>query len=695
MSSWTDTQITAIVEDIRFPKTDPETPGEQFYILRTDLGTVKGRLSHRPRKGEALQLEGKWEPSKYNGSMEFSFFRARVNIPEDSRALLRYACEMTTGLGPALEERIWETLGPDWKNLAEDADIRGLTPRLVRALRETLDNLALHETESRTMSWLIGLGLTFNLARVAWTKWQAKTIELVTADCYILAELPHYSFRTVDTQLRHRFKLADNDLRRISACIRYFLGQLTESDTVADWSVLCDLVVKTIGVAPQAVSDHCRDLIAKGRLVPFPKSRRLAKTKDYAAEAAIAAYVSTPRHVPACKARQVPGRLFDLDATQMAAVQYALDHHFAIINGGAGCGKTSLVQAIIHSLGSTDIELCAFAGKAAARLREATGHEAGTIHRMLGYKGEEVGFTRKSLEGVTVIVDEASMVHSELLGAIIKRAPARLILVGDEAQIPPVGSGQPFHDLIRLAPDSVRTLATCYRNREAVFAAANAIRQGGMPPAYAKSEAETWEMISKPDERAAHQFILDRVRNGEVDFDTDIILCCRNGEENDLACSVAGLNRDIKDLVNPNEDGSCRLAPGDRVICTRNNAEKDVWNGTTGRVKSYDHCRAMWVALDFPRADGTRLVIVEKEEVKDWTLAYALTVHKSQGSQYRRVFFACARRDLATPLSRAMVYTAVTRTREACTVVGDLKTLRAAISKVEHKHTVMQEIYNS
>ena len=183
------------------------------------------------------------------------------------------------------------------------------------------------------------------------------------------------------------------------------------------------------------------------------------------------------------KARQPKPRDFDLDENQMAAVRFALDHRFSIINGSAGTGKTSLIHALCDSLHNrATVRLCAFAGKAAARLREATMHDASTIHRMLGWMGEGQGFACKTLRGSTVILDEASMVSSDLLAEIVKRNPDRLILVGDEAQLPPIGSGQPFHDLVRLLPDCVRTLSTCYRSREAVLASALAIRAGNVSP---------------------------------------------------------------------------------------------------------------------------------------------------------------------------------------------------------------------
>ena len=690
-----DRKITAKVERIMFPKEDARFEAvSTFYILRCDVGTVKGKLSHIPKEDECLTLEGKWEVSSYNGQPEFIFYHASVYVPQDERSLLKYTCEMTKGFGPALEEAIWEKRGEDWRNLKLADNVRGLTVAKLAAFHETLKFITLNASKAKTVAWLVTIGCTTKMAESAFDKWLDKTVEIVKSDCYSLAKLPNYGFADVDERIRHYFNIGRNDFRRVNSCLHYYVAQLTQQNTVVDWNELFAKASKAIDVDPVVISDACRSLFDKGKMIAFPKTMRIASTRDYIAEGVIWKFALDRRNMGGVKARQPVGTPFKLDETQMDAVQFALDNSFSIINGGAGCGKTTLIQAICDSLGSS-VQLCAFAGKAAARLKEATGHDAGTIHRMLHYMGEEQGFTLKSLRGATVVLDEASMVSSDLMAEIIKRNPDRLVLVGDEAQLPPVGSGQPFHDLIALKPEIVRTLTTCYRNKEAIFQSALSIRQGITPPPNTKSEMELWATQNITDPRRAHAAILSAVKAGDVDFDTDIILCCRNGEkEGSNDCSVIGFNRDIKDIVNPNADGTYKIAPGDRIINTKNNSDLDVWNGTTGRCRDFDTGGAMWVDLDFAKSDGEKEVLIPKKQIKDWQLAYALTVHKSQGSQYRKVFFVVAKRDAMNLLSRPMVYTAVTRAKKECHVIGDAPSFSRAIGTVEHKMTVIQELAN-
>ena len=688
-------EIDAKVERIRYPKADAIAADgfnpQSFYILACDIGTAKGRLDHVPKLGEVLSLEGCWEVSKYNGQPEFNFFHAKVHVPTDERALLRYACEMTPGFGPAMEERIWAERGENWRGISLADDIRGLTCERLAALQKTIDFLSLNQERAKTVSWLVSIGLTLKMAESAFEKWGSSTVARVESDPYILATLPNYGFSDADSHVRRHFKMERNDLRRINAALRYYLRQLSQEDTAVLWADLSEKVYGAIDSDRQLVADACGAMFKSGALVGFPRSERISSIRDYSNEAAIYKFAleqcASPMRI---RAKQPRPRDFNLDETQMSAVQFALDNQFSIINGSAGTGKTSLIHALCTSLEDCGtVRLCAFAGKAAARLREATMHDASTIHRMLGWMGEDGRFSLKTLRGSTVILDEASMVSSDLLAEIVKRNPDRLVLVGDEAQLPPVGSGQPFHDLARLLPDCVRTLATCYRSREAVLASALAIRAGQMPPAHAKSDAELYDFHSLTDASKAHAAILDAVKRGDVDFDEDIILCCRNGETAEEPCSVRALNADIKAQVNP---GGGRIDPGDRVICTVNSSDLDVWNGTTGRCRGFDTACAMWVELDFPKSDGETNVLIPRDKVKDWQLAYALTVHKSQGSQYRRVFFLVTRRDMSTLLSRPMIYTAVTRAKAECRIFGDGWALSRAVSETRPKHTAMQEI---
>lgn len=391
------------------------------------------------------------------------------------------------------------------------------------------------------------------------------------------------------------------------------------------------------------------------------------------------------------------------DSTQEAAIARATTTPFSVVTGGAGTGKTTIIREIAARLEKSGeaVKLAAFAGKAAARIREACEHPASTIHRLLGYNGK--AFLNPSLTDVSLIVDESSMIDSMLMAEIVRRSPRRLCLVGDPAQLPPVGRGQPFHDIIELCPDLVATLTTCYRATEAVFRAASDIRSGGRrPPLSATSDGERWTMINSGDAARTQAQILEWIEADIFDFDQDVILCARNGESDQDPCTVRGLNAAIVALISPRQEKQ-RFNVGDRVINVKNMPELDVWNGTTGRVHAIDIDGGIWVRTDVPVIDWSKTkdekdasytdhVLFAKDARKSLQLAYALTVHKAQGSQYRNVCMCCFSRDGWGLLDRSLLYTAVTRAKAACCVLGELAAVWAAIDKVNRKHTIIQQL---
>lgn len=383
-----------------------------------------------------------------------------------------------------------------------------------------------------------------------------------------------------------------------------------------------------------------------------------------------------------------------LDDTQLAAVAFASSRRLSLVTGGAGTGKTTIVREIAAAVPHP--VLCSFAGKAAARLREATCFPASTIHSLLRYNGAT--FAAGPLHGKSVIVDEASMLPSALLYEIVSREPARLVLVGDAAQLPPVGKGQPFHDLLALRPGLSRELTTCYRATEAIHAASREIRAGNVPRRILQTAAERYEFRPTGAPPETHRAILSLAETGEIDFAQDVVIVPRNGTGPDDPCTVASLNAALRPIANPRHDPERRIDIGDRVINTKNQPDADVWNGTTGTVHAIDDEEGVIVKLDFPATDQatgepTEYITFDRQEMAPHLhLAYALTVHKAQGSQYRRVVTACLDRDAWALLDRALLYTAVTRAREQCLVVGNPAAFASAVSRVSVRHTVMQQL---
>lgn len=217
--------ITAVVTRVIYCKEDSD-----WYILGTDKGTAKGVVLFHTKEGDMLQLEGYWQTSKFDGKEEFVFKTALLSIPDDPRALLHYAVELTKGMGEAAKDKIWEAYGEQWQKEKELEGVLGLSRQARINWQETLRFLEDHVAQRQAISFLLSKSCTLNMATVAWTRWREKTISLVSDDCYRLAELPNYGFTSVDAEIRKSFGIKDGDPRRLDAALLYVLGQLTEQD---------------------------------------------------------------------------------------------------------------------------------------------------------------------------------------------------------------------------------------------------------------------------------------------------------------------------------------------------------------------------------------------------------------------------------------------------------------------------------
>lgn len=691
-------------------------PDRKWYFFRASMGgdgtpetsvICKGSMGWQPQEMETLSLTGDWVV--YKGERQFQFQRARLTLPLDARSQLHYVCQRTTGIGPAMEQAIWDRRGADWRNL-KSGEVKKLRDKIFERFQQQIQTLESNREKAEIIGWLEDKGCTSGMAEDAYDAWGADTAGIVTANCYRLAELPGYSFRTVDENIRHNFEIDDEDPRRIKSAISYVLQQETEdgSTAVNCWRhfAACQKLLSNIG--DELIVQCVKEMKEEGQLHVFGSQNMMSLKRDYQNELMIydfisAAASSKPESPTLSGEELAQGERFQPDETQIEAVRFAVQNRFAIINGGAGVGKTTVIKMIVRGIRAAfpalQVSLCAPTGKAAARLKEASGITATTIHVMLGSRGGDI-FAAGPLTESAIIVDESSMVDSALLAEIVKRKPARLVLVGDQAQLTPVGHGQPFHDIIELFPQSVQTLTKCYRNTEAVFQAATQIRNGNVPARHAESASEKWTVTASGSPAEAQKIICAWAADGYLDFATDIVLCPKNGKRNesDKSFPEATVNRLNEELLHIDRekrgiDRGEKFQAGDRVINTVNVPDKQVWNGTTGTVYSINDDNEVFVKLDVAVQDESgeskNIVLFTKDMVKDLRYAYALTIHKSQGSQYRRVVMVVLGRD-SFQLDRSLVYTGVTRTRSECTIVGDYNTLIRSIGIIRKKDTVMQ-----
>jgi exodeoxyribonuclease V alpha subunit len=389
-----------------------------------------------------------------------------------------------------------------------------------------------------------------------------------------------------------------------------------------------------------------------------------------------------------------------LSETQAQALQAALDHKVMVITGGPGTGKTTIVNAVlkIFERASARVLLAAPTGRAAKRLNEATGREARTIHRLLEYSPQRGGFQRTDeapLECDLLVVDETSMVDTVLMHHLIAAVPlaAACILVGDVNQLPSVGPGNVLGDIIDSGAVPVVRLTEIFRqaSRSRIVVNAHRINQGLMPEAAPDTDdgPQDFYFIEQEDPERVLATILELARNriprrfglDPVDG-IQVMTPMHKG-----VVGAANLNRRLQEVLNPGEGGVARgdrlFRVGDKVMQVRNNYDKDVFNGDIGRIASISNEeRALTV-----RIDG-REVGYDFGELDELAHAFAVSVHKAQGSEYPAVVFPVLTQHYIL-LQRNLIYTALTRARRLAVIVGTRRALAIGIKNTgtERRYT--------
>lgn len=391
-----------------------------------------------------------------------------------------------------------------------------------------------------------------------------------------------------------------------------------------------------------------------------------------------------------------------LDPSQLAAVELATHARLGVITGGPGCGKTTCLRAALDALDARgeSYELAAPTGKAAIRMREATGRDAQTIHRLLAYGPDErgvLGFRRNEFSPVqasAVIIDESSMIDVLLADALLRAInprTTRLILVGDANQLPPVGAGQVFADLIASGTVPVARLTTVHRAAAESWVCTNApiILAGGRPALERRDDFAWVGAAELPAAEVPARVIsavgdLQRTRGAELE-DVQVLV-----PQNKGGAGAFALCESLRAAFNPAHDDDPREWPAapdvllrlrDRVIQTRNDYELGVFNGEIGEVVAVEHGLAnahVTVRFAGDAGDADRLVEYDWSAARALRLAYALTIHKSQGSQWPWVVVVCHTTH-SQMLTRRLLYTAITRASRGVVIVGDKMGLVRAV----------------
>lgn len=689
--------------------------------------------------GETVELLGDWvEHPRYGRQLKV--VQVRPVVPTSLAGLERYlGSGLIPGVGPAIAGRIVAHFGVAAAHVLDHAperlrEVAGVGAARAEAIAQAWQS---QQAVRAALIWLQGHGVSPRLAAKIYEAYGAQTIALVQADPYRLErDIPGVGFQTAD-RIARALGVPHDAPTRVMAGMSYVLELATrEGHVYLPFGQLVARAAKELGVAAALTADMLTQRLQAGdglveEFIPASKAeqepeRAVYRRGFHRAEVGLAeclTHLTRAGGDRLAQFRTLDWRLLRqvlaegqaglaLTERQAAAVEAAFTRPLTVLTGGPGTGKTVTLGAVIRLADALGLEvaLACPTGRAAKRLSEATGQLAQTVHRLLEVQPQDglLSFARNEanpLDADLVIVDEASMLDLLLAYSLVRaiRPGTHLVLVGDVDQLPSVGAGNVLRDVIAaiegtevrgqtqggaLSPDScaVVRLDAIFRQAAGSYIVDNAHRVvRGQAPVTDDPEATDFFLARTDDPaRAAEiieQLVCERIpaRFGFGPDDIQVLSPMHRGE-----AGVALLNARLQDALNPQwgnldelEVGGRTLREGDRVMQTVNDYGKEVFNGDVGRVLAVN-AEEKRLAVDF---EGD-VVSYEVFELEALTLAYAITIHKSQGSEFPVVVVPVLNSHHIM-LQRNLLYTAITRARKLVVLVGDPKAISVAVRNDE------------
>ncbi len=679
-----------------------QNPDNHYTVCRVRVAkvvepvTVVGHLAG-VAEGEQLSLRGSWTSHPKFGD-QFKAETYEVTLPATASGIRKYlASGLIRGINAHLADKIVDTFGEETLEIIENEPQRLLDVHGIGKSKKGLIEKAwnTHHSVRRVMQFLQETSIGVAHAGTILKTYGNGALDVLETDPFRIArDIPSIGFRAVDS-LARAAGLDAGDKNRLAACV---ICQLMIQEQ--EGHVFCeqeDLIRACAGMArvdKDLFPPVLADLEVKNEVVL--EDSRVYLQKLFRAESGIARRIGAlmsmaPRSFKINEAQITEEVLSSLavrlSKEQLDVVTRILEQKVSIITGGPGTGKTTLVRALcaVFKRLKLKVVLAAPTGRAARRLSEVTGKKASTLHKLLGFDHESGTFGRNFTNPLDLdlfVVDEASMVDTALMYRLVEAMPpmAGLILVGDTFQLPSVGPGNVLSDMIESGRLEVFSLTEIFRQAQEspIVMHAHCIRNGEMPDVkgagpetasefYFIENREPAKVVETISELCAKRIPKAFPQIREV----QVLTPMHRGE-----AGTINLNQQLQAVLNTRPGGidsqGHRFKPGDKVMHLKNNYEKEVFNGDIGRVLEADKAKGK-VLVDY---DG-RVVPYELLELDELTLAYTISVHKSQGSEYDAVIIALTTAHFPL-LQRNLLYTAMTRGKHLVIIVGSSRALEIA-----------------
>lgn len=682
-----------------------EAPDSDYRVFRLHdeaddaTYTVTGHGT-KPLVGDRLEIKGHWVQHKRYGRQFAADGWSRI-IPESVDGIERFlGSGAVKGLGPALAHRVVAAFGKDTMKILERdpqrlLEVEGIGPKKLAVITESF----YEEKQVNDIAYdLEQHGVAGRYAGRLLQKYGDDVHYVLTEEPYrMIAEIDGIGFKTAD-QMALAYGMDRQDPQRLSAGLTYVLQTMTQNGHVcipdaelvrraafilqADALGLHDILKEAIEVGQLCTADFQGTVYVYTPEAYEEENYIARRIQDMAAMKPL----PMKTYVQLFLDRWQDSCHFELADKQREAVEKSLESGMTVITGGPGTGKTTVVQTIIRLAEQEGLRilLCAPTGRAAKRLAETTQRKAKTIHRLLipdGRQGRIQVFEyneTKLLPADLVIVDEVSMLDMEMMYHLLSalKPQCRCILVGDADQLPSVGAGAVLHDIIASGQVPVVRLDTIFRQQEGgrIVTNAHLINSGRLPVV---NEDPEFRFVEIEDEAQGAEKI-SALYNSELLETGDKFAVQVLSPMYKNPCGVDNLNQLIQGRFNPPAEGKGELKGknvifrvGDKVMQKHNDYEKGVFNGDIGEIFAI---QKDMVYVRYPEQD----VKYEGQEVDEITLAYAITVHKSQGSEYHTVIMVLVNSH-AIMLQRNLFYTAVTRAKRKVILVGSKRAVQTAV----------------
>ena len=691
------TKIRGVVERITY-----QNPENGYSVLRVavkgynELITVVGNLVDA-NVGSVLLIEGDWKVDKKYGS-QFIAQKWEETVPATVFGIEKYlGSGLINGVGPKFAKRIVNLFGTDTISVIEDAperlnEVDGIGKKRVEMIVKSWEQ---QKEIKNIMLFLQGYDVSTSFAAKIYKTYGNDSIDIVKSNPYKLADdIWGIGFKTADG-IASKLGFDKNCFIRCRSGILYTLNQLADEGHVyAEKEQLISKSTELLDTEREAVTDaleqilNTSDLILDEEAIYLPPfymaetgvARRLKLLNDSPAR------IDTNLKVNIPKLQEKIG--IEYDEIQAQGIQQAVTAKVMVLTGGPGTGKTTTTLGIIRVLQIMGLRilLAAPTGRAAKRMTEATGMEAKTIHRLLEFKPPE-GYQKNEnspLDGDVLIVDESSMIDIILMNSLLKAIPPhmKLILVGDIDQLPSVGAGNVLRDIIDSEQFPVIRLTKIFRQAQSSRIIMNAHRiNAGEFPNLSNGRNTDFFYIEEEEPELAAKKIVELVKCRLPKYchtapsDIQVLSPMQRG-----VVGAANLNILLQEAINPSDKCLYRAGrsfrPNDKVMQIRNNYDKEVFNGDIGVISSIDfENRNLTVLFE------NRVVEYDVTELDELVQAYAITIHKSQGSEYPVVVMPVMMTHFVM-LQRNLVYTGITRAKKMLVLVGTKKAISYAVKHV-------------